>query len=111
MCWGKVLIRIGRKRKSKGYLAREFRNALLIDNIMLKSMAVKSPSIWNPGTIADVSCTRRAFRSRENNPRVIRVRGNVSRVKIGLMKVFIIPRTIATRNVVVRLSTVTPGSM
>lgn len=60
-----------------------------------KSKADTKPSTEKPGTILSASITMRAFNTMEKRPSVMIERGRVSKVRIGLIKMLIAPKTTA----------------
>lgn len=73
-------------------------------------IAGSQPSTLNPETNSVVSLKTIAFTIKTKSPKVRIVRGKVKRSKTGLMKVLIIPRTIAARRADVKASTWIPGT-
>ncbi len=82
-----------------------------IDRTMAPSIAGIQPSTMKPGTKKVVILRTMALTTKINNPRVMTVRGKVRRSKIGLMKVLIMPRTMAASRAEVKESTLKPGTM
>jgi len=80
-----------------------------IDKMILNKMAVQKLSTANPPTISLHNIIISAFITNRNNPKVISVTGNVSRMRMGLINTFKSPRTIATIMEVLKLATETPG--
>lgn len=74
----------------------------------LKRSAHKNPSTSNPGTKKSTNKTRIALITKVNNPKVKRVRGNVSKSSKGFKKAFTTPKIIATRRAVKNESNKTP---
>jgi len=77
--------------------------------MMLKRSAHQKFLTLNPGTIAETNKTKRAFITNEKIPRVKILSGNVKRDIIGLMNIFMIPRSKATIRATVKPEIVTPG--
>jgi len=63
----------------------------------------------SPGTAATISKTM-AFTTKVNSPKVKKFKGAVRKSKIGLIKVLIIPKTIAANSAVVKPLTWNPGT-
>ena len=83
--------------------------AFTSDKTIENQNAVQKPATENPGTTFAASIINPAFITRENNPRVRSVIGKVINFTIGLINMFIIPRTTATMIEATRV-TVAPGS-
>lgn len=77
--------------------------------MMLNNIAVQKLSTANPPTILVHNKMINALITNKNNPKVIRVTGNVSSTRMGLTNRFNNPKTIATIIEVVKLATETPG--
>jgi hypothetical protein len=78
------------------------------DNMILKSKAVKKLSTVKPPTILLHNIIINPLMTNKNNPNVKKVIGNVNNTKMGLIKIFSNPKTIATKSAVVKLATCTP---
>jgi hypothetical protein len=78
------------------------------DRRILKSIAVQSESTLKPPTIFVHNIISAALINNKNNPSVKIVTGSVNSTKIGFIKIFNSPRTIATIKDVIKLSTDTP---
>lgn len=76
-----------------------------MESTIAPRIAGSQPSTVKPGTNKVVTRRTMALTIKMNNPRVIIVRGKVRSTKTGLIKVFIIPRTIAARSAEVKVST------
>jgi hypothetical protein len=70
----------------------------------------KKPFIANPGTITEASHSNIPFKTKENNPRVMKVRGSDKTCRIGRMKALTKPITIAASNAEGKLEISTPGT-
>jgi hypothetical protein len=73
-------------------------------------MNAKNPFIVNPGTIIEASHSNIPFRTKENNPRVMKVRGRDKTCKTGLMKTLTNPMTTAASIAAGKLAMSTPGT-
>jgi hypothetical protein len=71
----------------------------------------KKPFIVNPGTIIDANHSNIPFRTNENNPRVMKVRGSDKTRKTGLIKALTKPITIAASKAEGKLAISTPGTI
>jgi len=74
------------------------------------STAVIKEFIYTPGTMYAASMTNPAFITNEKRPRVTIVIGKVRMLTIGLMNVFMIPKTTARTKMPTHVAP-TPGSM
>jgi hypothetical protein len=82
-----------------------------IERTIAPSIAGSQPSTIKPGTNREVNLKTMALIIKTNSPRVMTVKGKVSKSKIGLMNVFITPRTIAAKSAEVNESTLNPGTI
>jgi len=73
--------------------------------MILKNKAVQNESTAKPPTILVHSKIIMALITNKNNPKVIKVTGNVKITKIGFIKRFNNPRTTATIIAVAKLAT------
>ena len=76
--------------------------------MMLKSKAVKKESTSKPPTILSHNIIINPLMTNKNSPSVKNVIGKVNKTKIGLIKTFSNPKTIATIIDVEKLATCTP---
>lgn len=88
---------------------RFWRKEEIIEITILKRIAHQIFSTINPGTRYDVPKTRSPFMTSIKRPRVISVIGRVSKIRIGLIKAFAIPRTSPTIKAVRSELIATPG--
>lgn len=95
---------------AKSFTSME-RTVEAMERTMAPRIAGIQPSTMKPGTKKVVILRTMALTTKINNPRVITVSGKVRRSKIGLMKVFIMPRTMAASKAEVKESTLNPGTM
>jgi len=65
------------------------------DKIILNKRATKNPLTLKPGNIAAAKPTIKAFITRVNSPNVKMFIGKVKKIKIGRIKEFIAPKTMA----------------
>lgn len=72
---------------------------------MPPSIAGSQPSIVKPFTIEATINNITALITKENNPKVIIDKGAVIKLRIGLIKVLTIPKTIAASRAVVKFWT------
>ncbi len=89
----------------------ELRIVDAIDSTIEPRSAGINPPTDNPGTKYEVNISITALITKANSPKVRRVKGKDTRLKIGLIKVFTTPRTIDARIAVVKLSTLIPGTI
>lgn len=82
-----------------------------IERTIAPSIAGTQPSTINPGTKMVVTLKTIALTIKINKPKVIIVKGKVKRTRTGLIKVLIIPKTIAARSADVNVSTLMPGTI
>ena len=81
---------------------------MIKDTTIENRSAVQNPETVKSGTIFAASIIRPAFMNREKRPKVRIFIGRVNRKIIGLMKIFITPRTTARTKAAIKV-TVTPG--
>ena len=82
-----------------------------IDKTIAPKIAGSQPSTINPGTNKIVILKTMALTIKMNNPRVMIVRGRVSKTRTGLMKVFMMPNTTAAKSAETKVSTLIPGTI
>lgn len=82
-----------------------------IERTIAPSIAGTQPSTENPGTKSVVTLKTIALTIKMNKPKVSIVRGRVKSTSTGLIKVLIIPKTIAARSADVNVSTLIPGTI
>ncbi len=75
------------------------------DNTIAANIAGTQPLILTPGTIADTINKTTALTTKEKSPKVIIVNGAEIKLKIGLIKVFTTPKTMAASMAVVKFAT------
>lgn len=80
-----------------------------IDSTIAPKIAGIQPSTTNPGTKSVVILKTIALTMNINNPRVMIVSGKVKSTSTGLIKVLIMPKTIAAKSAEVKVSTLIPG--
>lgn len=87
------------------------RSVEAIERTIAPRIAGSQPSTINPGTNKVVILKTIALTMKINNPKVIIVRGRVSKTRTGLIKVLMIPRTMAASRADVKVSTFIPGTI
>lgn len=81
------------------------------DSTIAPKIAGSQPSTMKPGTNREVSLKTMALTINMKSPKVIIVKGNVSKSSSGLIKVLMTPRTMAAKSAEVKESTLKPGTM
>lgn len=82
-----------------------------IERTIAPKIAGTQPSTINPGTKSVVILKTMALTIKMNKPKVSIVKGRVKSISTGLIKVLIIPKTIAARSADVNVSTLIPGTI
>jgi len=85
------------------------KNAFINDNTIPNKKAVKKPETPKPGTSLEASIINNAFMTSEKRPSVKIVIGRAIIFTIGLIKIFMTPRTTAKTRLLPSV-TVTPGT-